>query len=145
MRERFVATVRHRWLALLPLGGLAAVCVGSSITTTSQVIAGADQGVLFLWLAQCGFLVLAVMLLVYAVPLVAGHNLGPRLALRNAFVLIIAAPVSTLGIFAFLVLLSILLVWVGIGLWLIVPVVGAVFVATNCEHQIERLQGANGQ
>ncbi len=145
MPERFLATIRHRWLALLPLGGLAAVCAGSSIATTSQVIAGADQGVLFLWLAQCGFLVLAVMLLVYAVPLVAGHNLGPRLALRNAFVLIIAAPVSALGIFAFLVLLSILLVWVGIGLWLIVPVVGAVFVATNCEHQIERLQGANGQ
>lgn len=140
MRERFLATIRRRWLALLPLGVIAVVCAASSTVTTAQVLAGADQWVLALWLAQCGFLVLAVILLSYAVPLVAGHDLSPRLALRNAYVLIIAAPVPALGIFAMLVLLATLVVWVGVGLWLIVPVIGAVFMATNCEYQIQRLQ-----
>jgi hypothetical protein len=79
------------------------------------------------------------------VPLVAGHGLSPRLALRNAFVLIIAAPVPTLGIFALLVLMAILVVWIGLGIWLIAPVIGAVFVATNCDYQIERMQRVTGQ
>jgi uncharacterized membrane protein YesL len=145
MRERFVQTIRSRWLALLPLGVIAAVCATSSIITTSLVLAGADRWLLFLWLAQCGFLVLAVMLLLYAVPLVAAHELSPRLALRNALVLTIAAPLPTLGIFALLVLLAVLQAWIGLGLWLIVPVIGAVFVATNCEYQIERLQQVTNQ
>jgi hypothetical protein len=139
MRQHFLSAIRHRWLALLPLGLLAAGCAGSSILTTSQVLTAPDRGLLLLWLAQCSFLIVAVMLLLYAVPLVAGHGLGPRLALRNALVLTIAAPVPTLGIFSLLVLSTVLLVWFGLGLWLIVPVVVAVFAATNCDHQIERL------
>jgi uncharacterized membrane protein YesL len=139
MRQHFLSAIRHRWLALLPLGLLAAACAGSSVLTTSQVMTTPEQGLLLLWLAQCSFLIIAVMLLLYAVPLVAGHGLGPRLALRNALILTIAAPVPTLGIFALLVLSTILMVWFGLGLWLILPVVVAVFAATNCEHQIEQL------
>lgn len=145
MRQRFLATVRHRWLALLPLGFFAAAGAGASVITTAQVIASPNQGLFFLWLAQSSFLVIAAMLLIYAVPLVAGHELGPRLALRNALVLIIAAPLAAFGMFALLVLLTILLIWFGLGLWLIVPVVAAVFVAANCEHQIEQLQGKSDQ
>lgn len=145
MRQRFVATIRRRWLALLPLGGLAAVVTGASIITTSQVMAAPGRALFLLWVAQSAFLVIAVMLLIYALPLVAAYELGPRLALRNALVLTIAAPLPTLGILALLVLLTVLLVWFGLGLWLIVPVVIATFMATNCDHQVERLQEKSAQ
>ena len=145
MRQRFLATIRRRWLALLPLGGLAAIVTGASIITTSQLLTTPDRVLFLLWVAQSAFLVIALMLLIYALPLVAAHELGPRLALRNALVLTIAAPLPTLGILALLVLLTVLNVWFGLGLWLIVPVILAVFVATNCDHQIEHLQEKSGR
>lgn len=145
MRQRFISTIRQRWLALLPLGGLAAVVTGASIITTSQVLTAPSRPLFLLWVAQSAFLVIAVMLLIYALPLVAAYELGPRLALRNALVLAIATPLPTLGILALLVLLTVLLVWFGLGLWLIVPVVIATFVATNCDHQVERLQEKSNQ
>ena len=49
------------------------------------------------------------------------------------------------GILALLVFLAMLNVWFGLGLWLIVPVILAVFVATNCDYQIERLQEKSSQ
>lgn len=145
MRQRFIDTVRRRWLALLPLGGLAAAVTGASIITTSQLLTTPDRALFLLWVAQSAFLVVAVMLLIYALPLVAAYELGARLALRNALVLTIAAPLPTLGILALLVLLTVLLVWFGLGLWLIVPVVIATFVATNCDHQVARLQEKSSQ
>lgn len=140
IRQRFLATIRQRWLPLLALGGIAALGLGSSIITTSQLLTNPEVRWLTLWLAQSFFLVLGVVLLLYAMPLVAGHEMDPRLALRNALVLAIAAPLATLGMVAGLVLLTILMLWFGLGLWLIVPVVAAVFLTTNCEHQIERLR-----
>jgi len=145
MRRRFLTTIRDRWPPLLVLGVVTAIAIGSSIVTTSLLLADPEVRWLTLWLAQSACLVLGLILLVYALPLVAGHGLGPRLALRNALVLAITAPLATLGMVAGLVLLTILLLWIGLGLWLIVPVVTAVLLAANCEHQIERLRERSGQ
>lgn len=144
IRQRFWTTVRRRWPPLLALGLAAAIGAGSSIVTTSRLLANPEVRWLTLWLAQSSVLVLGIVLLTYALPLVAGREMAPRLALRNALVLAIAAPLATLGMIAGLVLLTILLLWFGAGVWLLAPVIAAVFLTTNCEHQIERLHPTSG-
>src|SRR5688572_16007190 len=55
MRQHFIATIRRRWLALLPLGGLAAVVTGASVITTSQLLTTPDRALFLLWVAQSAF------------------------------------------------------------------------------------------
>jgi uncharacterized membrane protein YesL len=92
------------------------------------------------WLVQSTFLVLLVVLLVYALPLAAAYGASVRPALRNAVILAAAAPLQTLGMVALLVLLSVAALWIGLGMWLIVPVVAAVFLGVNCWLQVEQVR-----
>jgi hypothetical protein len=142
--RRAIATVRARWRPLLVLGLFTNGVVAGCLVTTARVLgdgstAGGD--VIAFWLAQSAFLVLLVVLLVYALPLIACYGTGVRAALRNALILATAAPLQTLGMVALLVVLAVLTLWVGLGMWLIVPVVAAVFLGVNCWLQVERLRG----
>jgi hypothetical protein len=143
LRRRFVATIGARWRPLLLLGLFANGVLAGALVTTSRVLdAGraAGTGLVAFWLVQSTFLVLLVVLLIYALPLAAAYGAGVRPALRNAVILAAAAPLQTLGMVALLVLLSVATLWIGLGMWLIVPVVAAVFLGVNCWLQVERLR-----
>jgi hypothetical protein len=134
-------TVLSRWRPLLLLGLFTSGAMAGGLVTTARVLddpRSATPGLIALWLAQCAFLVLLVVLLIYALPLIAAYGAGIRPALRNALVLAIAAPLQTLGMLGLLVGLTIATLWVGPGIWLIVPVVAAVFLGVNCWLQVER-------
>jgi uncharacterized membrane protein YesL len=141
--RRFVATVLARWRPLLLLGLFVNGGLASVLVTTSRVL---DEGhtvglvLVAFWLVQSTFLVLLVVLLVYALPLAAAYGASVRPALRNAVILAAAAPLQTLGMVALLVLLSVVALWIGLGMWLIVPVVGAVFLGVNCWLQVEQVR-----
>ena len=140
-RRRFVATIRTRWRPLVVLGLFVNGCVAGWLVTTARVLDGPGAGLVAFWLVQSSVLVLLVVLLIHALPLVAARGAGVRAALRNALVLTIAAPVPTLGMVGLLVGLAVATLWVGPGMWLIVPVVAAAFLAANCEIQVARLRG----
>ena len=144
LRRRFLVTIRSRWRPLLLLGLFANGCVASCLVTTARVLdegRSAGAGTVAFWLVQSAFLVLLVVLLLYALPLAAAYGAGVRPALRNAAVLASAAPLQTLGMLGLLVVLASSALWIGLGMWLIVPVVAAVFLGANCYLQVERLRG----
>lgn len=139
--RRFLDTIRTRWRPLALLGIIGNGCVAGTLVTTSRVLdRGAAVGAVTigLWLLQSAFLVLLVALLTYAVPLAAAYGTGARLALRNGLVLAIAAPLPSVGMVGLVVALAVSTLWIGLGMWLIAPVVGAVFVAANCHREVER-------
>ncbi|MFV0275826.1 MAG: hypothetical protein ACK5HY_01390 [Parahaliea sp.] len=139
MPRHAISAVKRHWMPLITLGLLGAIGGGASLMTTSQLMAGGRGPLVGFWFAQSAVLVVLALLLIYAVPLTATRSLGPRLALRNAMVLVLAAPLPTIGVLALVVALLVLMLWFGLGLWLIVPVILAVVITTNCEAQIERL------
>ena len=143
MWQHAAAALRAQWLPLIALGGMGALAGGASLFTTAQVLTGATGLLFVLWLAQSSVVVTFLALLLYALPLAATRGVGPRLALRNAVVLLIAAPLSALSMIASVVVLTVLLLWGGLGLWLIVPVLLATVLTANCEAQIARQQGAD--
>ncbi len=145
-RGRFLATIRTRWRPLILLGLFANYCAAGCLVTTARVLNGATEaGTIAFWLVQSAFLVLLVVLLTYALPLAAAYGAGVRLALRNALVMAITAPGTTLGMVGLLVAFAVATLWLGLGMWLIAPVVAAVFLAANCHRQVERRRQAAGR
>jgi len=143
LRRRFVGTIRSRWLPLLVVGLLSSGFLASCLTTTARVLDGEGAtatGTIVLWLAQSVVMVLFVLLLIYALPLVAAYGAGLKPALRNALVMAITAPLQTLGLLGLLVLLAVATLWIGPGMWLIVPVIAAAFLSAGCWLQVERMR-----
>lgn len=147
LRRRFLATIRTRWRPLFVVGLCTSGFLASCLITTARVIDGggaAGAGTTALWLAQCVVLVLFALLLIYVLPLTAAYGAGLRPAVCNALVLAVSAPLQTLGQLGLLVLLAVATLWVGPGMWLIVPVVAAVFLAANCWLQVKRIRSMTG-
>lgn len=142
---RFFAAIRTRWRPLALLGLVGNGCLAGSLVTTARVL---DQGraagttTLGLWLLQSGFLVLLIAVLTYAVPLAAAYGTGARLALRNGLVLAVAAPLPSVGMVGLVVALAVSTLWLGPGMWLVAPVVVALFSAANCHREVERRRPA---
>lgn len=141
--RRFGSTVRSRGWASATLGLFANGFVAAYLVTTARVLDGtARDAELAIWLAQGAFLVLLLALLTYALPLIAIYGASPRDALRNGLILAARAPLATSGMIFLLVALGISLLWIGLGMWLVCPLVAAVFLATNCNQQVEQCRTA---
>jgi hypothetical protein len=136
----FSRAVQRGWLAAAALGLLLHVFLFSYLTTTAGYVASdGDPGLTGLWIVQSIGLVLLVSATLHGLPLVALYGLGPRVALRNGFVLAASAPLATMGMLTFLALLGAAVVWIGLGMWLIVPQVAAAAMVSHSRLRLDRL------
>jgi uncharacterized membrane protein YesL len=128
------------WLGLF-LHGL----IYSILTSTALVTSEAGLGWSVLWLVQNIFLLLFLSITVYALPLLSSYEMGMREALRNGLLLAVGAPLATMAMLSLLLLLGIAVYWIGVGAWLLVPLVAGVVLCSNCHLQIQKRREPLGQ
>jgi len=86
---------------------------------------------------------LALVLCLYAYPLLVLHNLEPGIALRNAYLLAIRHTGDTAGLLSMGVLFGLAVIYISPGLLLFLPAIWGLFVLNYCRVVVaEALTGA---
>lgn len=139
--HRYWRTVRVSALPAIGLGLLFHVYVYGYLLTVARL--GEDNGIgigtVAIWIAQSAFLVLLVMMLGYALPLLSLYGMRLRPAIRNSLLLVMAEPLMAVGLVGLLILLGAALVWIGVGIALIAPIIIAVVFVVNAHLQVQRI------
>jgi len=121
------------WTRSVGLGLLAAFPFLVGLLTLPLLSAPQVPTVVWVGLAADAFgLLLLAALYVYAFPLLALHDLGVGVALRNALILSSRHILNTLGLLAMAVLFGFGVAYISPGLLVILPPIWGLFIINNC-------------
>ena len=137
--KRYWSALSRYWLRS---GVLGVVVMFPLVSVTLKLPSlNQDEIPIILWISfAADFFIAALVsaLYLYAFPIMVRNDLGLRVTLRNAWILIGRRPINTIGLLGMGTLFGFAVAYLSLGLLFLLPAVFGLFVVGNCEAAVQQ-------